>query len=185
MNSVLIGQNDDLAAAGQQIGKTFAKNGPNAVIVFGCGLKGGRTLNGQPLLTITKAEGPVVSDIDNQSPMDVDHFKKINDQYGHFAGDKVLIGMARILEKTTRKSDIVGRWGEEFLIICPQTDLKGGRALAELLRRHISEHKFETLHATVSLGVSEFETGVSAEETVKRADQLLYKAKGQGRNKVC
>lgn len=118
--------------------------------------------------------------------IDVDHFKKINDSYGHLIGDKVLIEISRILTKMIRLSDILGRWGgEEFLIICPNTDLIGGRALAELLRKHIANHEFdETLHVTVSLGVSVFEKGTSAEGTVKNADQLLYKAKSEGRNRV-
>ena len=118
--------------------------------------------------------------------IDVDHFKKINDQYGHLVGDKVLIGISRSLANMTRVSDIVGRWGgEEFMIICPNTDLNGGRSLAELLRKHIAGQEFdENIHATVSLGVSVFEKGLSAERAVKNADELLYKAKSRGRNRV-
>ncbi len=119
--------------------------------------------------------------------LDIDHFKKVNDQYGHLVGDKVLMEISQILVNTTRKTDIPGRWGgEEFLLICPGTDLTGGRILAELLRERISHHEFEGPgHITVSIGVSAFEEGKSVGETIKEADDLLYKAKSEGRNRVC
>ncbi len=119
--------------------------------------------------------------------IDIDHFKQINDRYGHPVGDKVLKEISQMLTNTTRKTDMPGRWGgEEFLIICSGTDLTGGRALAELLRKRIANHEFEVVgHITVSIGVSAFEYGKSVEDTVEDADKLLYKAKNEGRNRVC
>ncbi len=119
--------------------------------------------------------------------IDIDHFKKVNDRYGHLVGDRVLIEVAKILTDATRLSDIPGRWGgEEFVIICPHTDLESGRAVAERIRERISNHEFDGVgQVTVSIGVSEFEQGESVERTIQKADDLLYRAKSEGRNRVC
>jgi len=118
--------------------------------------------------------------------LDIDNFKEVNDRYGHITGDKVLIEMAKIIQKSLRQSDIVGRWGgEEFLIICPNTDIENSRIVAESIRKNISEFLFsEVGHRTASLGTSSFEQGVAIEATIDRADCALYQAKKHGRNCV-
>lgn len=119
--------------------------------------------------------------------LDVDHFKDVNDRFGHVAGDEVLVQLAKILSETTRASDVVGRWGgEEFMIICPSTDIGGGGVVAELIRERIAAHDFgKAGHVTVSLGVSSMSPDdASSELAVKRADQALYRSKESGRNRV-
>jgi len=118
--------------------------------------------------------------------LDIDHFKAVNDSYGHMLGDRVLIAIAEILTSSTRESDLVGRWGgEEFMVICTNTDLKGARVLAELIRKRIDEQTFEEVgHLTASFGVSEFIHGATIESIINHADQALYRAKGAGRNRV-
>ncbi len=119
--------------------------------------------------------------------LDVDHFKAVNDRFGHVAGDRVLFQIAEILTSMSRASDVVGRWGgEEFLIICPSTDTASGGIVAELIRKRVAEHDFgKAGHVTVSLGVSAFDDNDAAiEEVVKRADLALYKSKASGRNLV-
>ncbi|MDH4099324.1 MAG: diguanylate cyclase, partial [Nitrospirota bacterium] len=128
----------------------------------------------------------------SQIMVDIDHFKKVNDTYGHQMGDLVLKETARLLKDALRKSDIIGRYGgEEFCIILPETPLKGAEQVAEHLRTAIETHLFEygdvSLHATASLGVSSFpENGVSTVDELSRlADEALYRAKEGGRNRVC
>ncbi|BCO08379.1 hypothetical protein GF1_07550 [Desulfolithobacter dissulfuricans] len=119
--------------------------------------------------------------------VDIDYFKKVNDSYGHLAGDEVLVGFARIIGRTIRTTDILGRWGgEEFLIICPDTDLKGAMTLAEVLRREISEHEFpEVGHMTASFGVAEYnDEECTGKDLIQQVDQALYAAKEGGRNQV-
>lgn len=119
--------------------------------------------------------------------IDVDHFKQINDRYGHQAGDRVLQTFAGILNANTRKVDTVGRWGgEEFLLICPNTDSSGARQLAENLRAAIEAHSFPLVGSiTASFGVSSFQADDQANDIVARADEALYAAKSNGRNCVC
>ncbi len=119
--------------------------------------------------------------------IDIDFFKKINDQHGHLIGDKVLIQVSRLLVNNTRKSDIVGRWGgEEFLVICPNTGLAEGKTLAESLRKKIEAQSFELINrVTISCGVSAFEKEGSIETFINTADEKMYAAKSQGRNRVC
>ena len=118
--------------------------------------------------------------------VDIDNFKNINDKYGHQVGDKILQSIAKILQEHTRDTDIVGRWGgEEFLIICPQTDLAGTRRRAELLRKFIEEYKFyKVLHVTASFGVSIILDDDTQDTLLKRVDKALYKAKESGKNRV-
>lgn len=124
--------------------------------------------------------------------VDIDHFKKVNDTYGHQTGDVVLKETARILNDALRKSDTIGRYGgEEFCIILPETTLEGARAVAENLRALVEAHVFHSgdtsLRATASLGVSSFpvEGITSSADLLKRADEALYRAKEGGRNRVC
>jgi diguanylate cyclase (GGDEF)-like protein/PAS domain S-box-containing protein len=118
--------------------------------------------------------------------IDIDHFKSVNDTYGHLVGDSVLIELAEILQSSVRESDTLGRWGgEEFLIICPQTDLSGVKELAEHIRKKVEQHTFETVGKnTISIGVSQLDTEDDIESLIKRADDCLYEAKDCGRNCV-
>ncbi len=118
--------------------------------------------------------------------LDVDHFKQVNDTYGHQSGDQVLVEMGQILLDKSRFSDIVGRWGgEEFLIICPETDLNGLAVLAENLRRAVETHNFPVVgQKTSSFGVASYHSGEDATKLLTRADEALYRAKELGRNKV-
>ncbi|MCV2354797.1 diguanylate cyclase [Paucibacter sp. B2R-40] len=118
--------------------------------------------------------------------VDVDCFKRINDSLGHQAGDAVLVALAQILQSRVRASDVVGRWGgEEFLIICPDTDLAGAQQMAETLRQRIEEFVFPQVGScTASFGVSVCAPGESGSTAVARADQALYAAKQAGRNRV-
>lgn len=117
---------------------------------------------------------------------DVDHFKLVNDTYGHNVGDVVLTGIASLMKEHIREVDTVGRWGgEEFLIVCPETSAQGARKLAEKLRKKIEKHHFKDLGIkTVSMGVSQMEEEEWDEDMLKRADKNLYKAKRGGRNRV-
>jgi diguanylate cyclase (GGDEF)-like protein len=118
--------------------------------------------------------------------LDIDHFKQINDDYGHPAGDAVLITIAELLRDNTRQIDVVGRWGgEEFLIICPQTDQAGARKLAEHLRQTIAHTAFPKARpVTASFGLTTYQLGDLVNEMITRADHALYAAKQAGRNRV-
>lgn len=122
--------------------------------------------------------------------IDLGHFKKVNDKYGHAIGDKILVAFAAIGKKCLRKSDIFGRLGGvEFAILLPETDVNGGRKFAERLRAIVeqSDIKVEnrTFHITVSIGVAELLPDEDQLEAVlKRADDTMYEAKRKGRNQV-
>jgi diguanylate cyclase (GGDEF)-like protein len=122
---------------------------------------------------------------------DIDHFKKFNDTHGHQTGDMVLQQFASLLQINTRRSDICCRYGgEEMVVVLPETRLKDAYILAEKLRDTISKHVFtgankEELHVTSSIGVSEFrESMKDPADLVKAADDALYRAKDNGRNRV-
>lgn len=118
--------------------------------------------------------------------LDVDHFKQINDGFGHPVGDQVLIDVAAILSEGIRATDVVGRWGgEEFLIICPETDAAGVAALAESLRCRIADHPFPVAGTqSASFGGAEHHPGETIDAMITRADTALYRAKQEGRNRV-
>lgn len=118
--------------------------------------------------------------------IDVDGFKAINDKYGHQTGDIVLKGVADVLCSNIRKTDTIGRWGgEEFLIICPETEVEGAVLLAEKVRRSVQDNDFVIVsEVTCSIGVCSYEAGMNESLMMKYADQALYKAKKQGRNRV-
>ena len=121
--------------------------------------------------------------------IDIDHFKRVNDTHGHDVGDEVLYEVADRLRLVSRSSDVVSRWGgEEFLSIFPDTNMRQGRLVAERVRKAITETHFSTsagpLSLTVSLGICRLTTGDDAHSLVHRADQALYSAKRQGRNRV-
>lgn len=119
--------------------------------------------------------------------LDIDHFKEVNDTYGHDVGDSVLIEVGRTLSETIRETDILGRWGgEEFLIICPHSTDAEALVLAEKIRQTIEKQSFCTVgHKTCSFGVSVFDLKENDyKEVMKRSDEALYRAKNSGRNCV-
>lgn len=120
--------------------------------------------------------------------MDIDYFKKVNDTYGHKTGDKVLKIVADILELNIRKYDLAGRWGgEEFIIICPNTNLYQAYRLCEKLQKIIVNTKIKEIadnNITMSFGISEYEINDTVDDLIYEADQELYKAKENGRNSI-
>ncbi len=117
---------------------------------------------------------------------DIDHFKRINDRYGHQAGDKVLRELAIVANTTIRSSDALFRWGgEEFAVLAAVSGHRGAARLAESLRGQLASHRFPVIGSlTVSLGVAEHLAPESAEVWFRRADAMLYAAKSDGRNTV-
>lgn len=117
---------------------------------------------------------------------DIDSFKEINDAHGHSIGDRVLVATASIVQRVVRKVDSFGRWGgEEFLVLCPSTDLEMGWHIAERLREAISSHEYDHVGMiTASFGVAEYQEGESPEDLLARADNVLYLAKARGKNRV-
>ncbi len=119
--------------------------------------------------------------------VDVDHFKRVNDTYGHEAGDEVLRRLARTLESRLRGSDVVARLGgEEFVALLPDTDLAGAQAIAQALVTTMADQQDPVVGTiTVSVGVATMRGQESGADILRRADRALYEAKGQGRNRVC
>jgi len=118
--------------------------------------------------------------------IDVDHFKSVNDSFGHDVGDAVLVAFAELFTQGVRQSDTVGRWGgEEFLVVCPETDLEGVLTLAEHLRQRVCGFHFpEVGNLTSSFGVTCLRRGDTASELLRKADTALYQAKQGGRNRI-
>ncbi|NDV24378.1 diguanylate cyclase [Desulfovibrio sp. JC022] len=127
--------------------------------------------------------------------MDIDHFKVINDTYGHTMGDVVLQQMSRSFQEIVRTSDIIARYGgEEFVVVAPGSDIDSGKILAERLRQGIEARTFnneaQPLACTISIGVAHYATDIkfgadAYEDMLARADTALYDAKNTGRNKIC
>lgn len=117
--------------------------------------------------------------------IDIDYFKKVNDNYGHLIGDMVLSQLAKIISDNLRASDIFGRYGgEEFLIICPKTTKENTLVLAEKLRTIVKTFEFDEVgYKTVSIGISDFQKDDTIETLFKKADEALYEAKNSGRDK--
>ncbi|MBT8138100.1 MAG: GGDEF domain-containing protein [Gammaproteobacteria bacterium] len=126
--------------------------------------------------------------------LDLDHFKIINDRYGHLAGDRVLVAFSERTKGTLRGMDFIGSegvrtfgryGGEEFIVLLPETDLGGGYRCAERVRYVTEDEPFDDVFkVTVSSGVAEYRLGESIEDTLRRADAALYRAKDNGRNCV-
>ncbi|MBU0688474.1 MAG: sensor domain-containing diguanylate cyclase [Gammaproteobacteria bacterium] len=140
----------------------------------------------QPLLdTAVRHERPL-----SLVMMDIDHFKSINDRYGHKTGDEALVAMANMLKRLSRSSDVVARWGgEEFILLLPETDQQRAVNHAERLRRVASELRIpagdSVLTMTASFGIKTLQPNMTLETLIEAADVQLYEAKRSGRNKVC
>jgi diguanylate cyclase (GGDEF)-like protein len=122
--------------------------------------------------------------------LDIDHFKDVNDSYGHQAGDEVLQTVARIMRDSVRSGDLLARYGgEEFTIVCPHTEGDGAIVIAERIRRAVMETPVAArtgkIPVTLSAGIATYPRHGSAEKLLKDADQALYEAKRSGRNRVC
>ena len=122
--------------------------------------------------------------------IDADHFKMVNDQHGHLAGDQVLKEISNIIQENVREIDIVGRFGgEEFCVVLPDTDMEGARLVAERIRKSAEKRVIKaydsTLRVTLSIGLAIYPSdGKLLEELMDKADWALYRAKSQGRNCV-
>ncbi len=121
--------------------------------------------------------------------LDIDHFKKINDNYGHLTGDYILKEVADIVHHEVRDSDIFARvGGEEFIVLLPQTKLNGALKTAQKIRKSIEEYEFsfkgESIHVTLSLGITSTTSKDTYFSVLDRVDKALYKAKKDGRNRV-
>lgn len=122
--------------------------------------------------------------------VDLDHFKRCNDTYGHLVGDIVLKEIAKIMKEHIRQVDLLGRYGgEEFVIALPDTDKGSAAHVADRIRQSVEKHRFkaydETITMTISIGVATYpDDGSDVTVLIDRADQALYKAKAEGRNKV-
>jgi diguanylate cyclase (GGDEF)-like protein len=120
---------------------------------------------------------------------DLDHFKQVNDSYGHPVGDEVLVEAADRLRQSCRLSDLPARWGgEEFLVLLPDTRRGEARAMAERIRELIGRQPFVTsagpLRVTASVGAAELDADEGPSSLLQRADEALYRAKDSGRNRV-
>ncbi len=118
--------------------------------------------------------------------LDLDHFKRVNDTYGHDMGDRVLREVARVLQEECREPDMAGRWGgEEFIMVLPQSDLSEARDVASRIRRRVERETFgEVVDLTISIGVASLVAGDDMGSLFERADRALYVAKAHGRNRV-
>jgi two-component system cell cycle response regulator len=122
---------------------------------------------------------------------DIDFFKRINDQFGHLAGDHVLRELARVVQDRIRRDEVFARYGgEEFVIVLPETGLPGALNLAENLRERVEKHIFifqaERIPVTISVGCAQLaKDDRTAPDLIQRADEKLYEAKRGGRNRVC
>jgi diguanylate cyclase (GGDEF)-like protein len=121
--------------------------------------------------------------------LDLDFFKRVNDEHGHDRGDAVLIEAGRRMKELIRGQDLLARWGgEEFVILLPETSAAGGMIVAEKIRKRVAEEAFTvpgaTLHLTISIGVATLAEGQQTDALIKAADRALYQAKQRGRNCV-
>jgi diguanylate cyclase (GGDEF)-like protein len=120
---------------------------------------------------------------------DIDHFKNINDRFGHHVGDHVLVNLARVMRNTLRKDDQLARWGgEEFLLLLPNTELAAGKLVAEKLREHVASTNFswegKPIFVTMTFGVSIFSQECNFDDVLRKADHALIQGKALGKNCV-
>lgn len=118
--------------------------------------------------------------------IDLDNFKSINDRFGHGAGDNALFDFATLVKNNIRKSDQLARWGgEEFLILLPDTNTQSATTLAEHIRKLTETHSFNIINKlTISIGVASIKEDETIDQLLKRADDALYDAKNNGRNRI-
>jgi diguanylate cyclase (GGDEF)-like protein len=117
---------------------------------------------------------------------DIDHFKNVNDTYGHLVGDEILKELSSLIKSHIRDSDLFARWGGEEFILALDVDIERGLSIAENLRKYVENKEFsEVENMSCSFGITEFRDSDTLDKMVKRADEALYKAKNSGRNKVC
>ena len=121
--------------------------------------------------------------------IDLDFFKKVNDEYGHLVGDKILTGVSTRMMGALRSDDMLGRYGgEEFLLVLPSAEIKIANQIVERICKHVADEPFNIegnqISITVSIGVADWYDGDTCESILGRADHALYKAKDQGRNRV-
>ncbi|MFB6347812.1 MAG: diguanylate cyclase [bacterium] len=122
--------------------------------------------------------------------LDIDHFKLVNDTHGHVAGDKVLKELGGIIREETREVDIIGRYGgEEFIIATPEIASEGAQEVAERIRTQLAESRFQDdegteFKVTCSIGLAEYDDEETVNELIEKADDALYKAKKNGRNRI-
>ncbi len=119
--------------------------------------------------------------------LDIDHFKTVNDELGHLQGDQLLVAIARIVRDSVRECDVVGRWGgEEFLVLCPETDRQGALLAARRICQAVRCAAYPSRRThTISGGVAEMSPHDSVDSLLSRADRALYRAKNTGRDRVC
>ena len=123
--------------------------------------------------------------------IDIDHFKKKNDKFGHLVGDVILREVAALIKQNVREIDLVGRYGgEEFSVILVDTNKLDAQLAGERIRKAIESYKFkaydEVIDVTISAGISSFpQEGQTTEDLIEKADSALYQAKNKGRNRVC
>jgi len=116
---------------------------------------------------------------------DIDHFKKVNDELGHVAGDRVLRTVATVLNEQVRETDFLARFGgEEFVVVMPQTDLLSACQVADRIRQAVEQHPYDEVSLTISGGVALIADEETAQDVLQRADAALYDAKIAGRNRV-
>lgn len=120
--------------------------------------------------------------------IDIDHFKAVNDHFGHDAGDRILVHVAHLLANSLRPYDSCARWGgEEFIVLLPRTDFSRAYEIAERLRSTLRHSTYRDPSGadlpTLSIGLAQFESGVSFEQVIKKADTALYRAKHSGRDR--
>jgi diguanylate cyclase len=122
--------------------------------------------------------------------LDIDNFKRLNDTHGHHAGDAALMHLANVVRDTVRPHDVVSRYGgEEFVLVLPDTSIDAAKIVLTRLQRELTKrfflHDNDRLLITFSAGVTACRAGEARETAIERADQAMYRAKHEGKNRVC
>ena len=122
--------------------------------------------------------------------LDIDNFKRLNDEFGHAAGDEALRSLAAVVSRTLRPTDVTARYGgEEFVVLLPDTPVEEGQLILTRLQRSLTGglfmHEERQIFVTFSAGVTAYQDGERIEDALERADQALYQAKRTGKNRTC